>query len=48
MKGDTDLMNEYRKQHQLAMQAFTKVGGLLQQDGYRDGEEGYSESENNV
>ena len=37
MKGDTDLMNEYRKQHQLAMQAFTKVGGLLQQDGYRNG-----------
>ena len=48
MKGDTDLMNEYRKQHQLAMQAFTKVGGLLQQDGYRDGEEGYSKDENNV
>ena len=48
MKGDTDLMNEYRKQHQLAMQAFTKVGGLLQQDGYRDGEEGYSKDEANV
>jgi hypothetical protein len=48
MKGDTDLMNEYRKQHQLAMQAFTKVGGLLQQDGYRNGEEGYSPSEANV
>lgn len=48
MKGDTDLMNEYRKQHQLAMQAFTKVGGLLQQDGYRNGEEGYSPEEANV
>ena len=48
MKGDTDLMNEYRKQHQLAMQAFTKVGGLLQQDGYRNGEEGYSPDEANV
>ena len=41
MKGDTDLMNEYRQQHKLAMDAFTKVGGLLQQDGYRNGEEGY-------
>lgn len=41
MKGDTDLMNEYRQQHKLAMDAFTKVGGLLQQDGYRHGEEGY-------
>ena len=48
MKGDTDLMNEYRKQHQLAMQAFTKVGGLLQQDGYRNGEEGYGPDEANV
>ena len=42
MKGDTDLMNEYRQQHKLAMDAFTKVGGLLQQDGYRHGEESYS------
>ena len=41
-------MNEYRKQHQLAMQAFTKVGGLLQQDGYRNGEESYSSDEANV
>lgn len=41
MKGDTDLMNEYRQQHKLAMDAFTKVGGLLQQDGYRHGEESY-------
>ena len=41
MKGDTDLMNEYRQQHKLAMDAFTKVGGLLQQDGYRHGTEGY-------
>lgn len=48
MKGDTELMNEYRKQHQLAMQAFTKVGGLLQQDGYRNGEEGYGPDEANV
>ena len=48
MKGDTDLMNEYRQQHKLAMDAFTKVGGLLQQDGYRSGEEGYSKDENDV
>ena len=41
MKGDADLMAQYREQHSLAMQAFQKVGGLLQQDGYRNGEEGY-------
>jgi hypothetical protein len=48
MKGDADLMAQYREQHKLAMEAFTKVGGLLQQDGYRSGEEGYSADENNV
>ena len=41
MKGDADLMAQYREQHSLAMQAFQKVGGLLQQDGYRNGEESY-------
>ena len=42
MKGDADLMAQYREQHKLAMDAFRKIGGLLQQDGYRNGEESYS------
>ena len=41
MKGDADLMAQY-EEHKLAMDAFRKIGGLLQQDGYRNGEESYS------
>tara|TARA_B100000123_G_scaffold263938_1_gene233498 strand:- start:9429 stop:10088 length:660 start_codon:yes stop_codon:yes gene_type:complete len=42
MKGDADLMAQYREQHKLAMDSFRKIGGLLQQDGYRHGEESYT------